>query len=201
MIEFDKKGFQSHLIQPYAQSTATQTLDQFAENLVQSGFEDLLATTLRMHPCIQLAFFAAIVNFQFIFRLLTIRISSYFFADLLSRQSVPILHCCMGLCCPSCSTFPLFLFNFPSLLLSLLVYMPLNSSAALQCINHYPNHTKHVFNLIVQVVKMLTVSLQASIPEEHYVGFELLTTTFFSTLWKLQVFYPHITTYGIIYCC
>lgn len=141
------------------------------------------------------------MNFQFIFRLLTIRISSYFFADLLSRQSVPILHCCMGLCCPSCSTFPLFLFNFPSLLLSLLVYMPLNSSAALQCINHYPNHTKHVFNLIVQVVKMLTVSLQASIPEEHYVGFELLTTTFFSTLWKLQVFYPHITTYGIIYCC
>lgn len=48
---------------------------------------------------------------------------------------------------------------------------------------------------------MLMVSLQASMPEEHYVGFELLTTTFFSTHWKLQVFYPHITTYGTIYCC
>lgn len=144
-----------------------------------------------MQPCLYLAFIAAMVNFQF--RLLTIRTSSYFFADLLPSQSVPILCCCMGLCHPSCRTFPSFLFNFLRLLLSV------------ACLGIWiaalPSNSIPFSKLLM---KMLTVPYQVSTPEEHYLDFELLTTTlfFFPTHWKLQVFYPillHMVWYGMVW--
>ena len=149
------------------------------------------------------------VNFQFIFRLLTIRTSSYFFADLPPRQSVPILHCCMELFHPSCRTFPSFLFHFMRLLLSVAclgisewqpcppMHQPLSkllSSTILLGMYSIP--------LSKLLIKMLTVSSQVSVPKEHYLDFELLTTTFFFPPTGSSKYSTLILLHMVsIYCC
>lgn len=126
------------------------------------------------------------VNFQFLFRLLRVRASSYFFADLLPRESVPILHCCMGLFCPSCRTFPSFLFNFMWLPLSIAclaisewqpcppMHQPL--SKLLSSTNLLGTYSIPLSKLLI---KMLTGSSQASIPEERYLEFWTVDYHFF----------------------